>query len=150
MFVLDASILVKLFRPEDDSAKARDGVRASMRRQVPLLAPSLVLYEALAVALHYEMPFEIPLMLISDLRDAGFAIVEPTTAELLLARRIASSRYEGRRHPELEDSIYHAMAIERGGIFVTADRKHVERAGHFGDIQLLADWSPPDPTPPRP
>jgi len=34
------------------------------------------------------------------------------------------------------------MAIERGGTFVTADRKHVEKTRAFGSVQLLSDWRP--------
>lgn len=150
MFVIDASVLVKLFRAEEDSEFARDGVRACLQQRVPLLSPSIVLYEILTVALHYEIPFEIPIMFLSDLRKAGFTVVEPGSEELLRAYQIASSRHEGRGHPGLEDSIYHATAIERGGIFVTADRKHVEKAHAFGSIQLLADWRPDTLTPPRP
>ena len=150
MFILDASVLVKLFRTEDDSATARESVRLAIRRQRPLLAPSLVLYEMLTVALHYEISFEIPLMLLTDLRNVGFTLVEPTTEELLLAGQIASSRHNDRGHPQLEDSIYHAMAIERGGVFITADRKHIEKTAHLVHIALLADWRPDLPTPPHP
>lgn len=142
MFVIDASVLVKLFRTEEDSELARDGVCACLQRRVPLLSPGIVLYEVLTVALHYEIPFEIPITFLSDMRKAGFTIVEPNSEELLRAHRIASSRHEGRGHPGLEDSIYHAVAIERGGTFVTADRKHVEKTRAFGGVRLLSDWRP--------
>jgi len=142
MLVLDASVLVKLFRAEDDSSTARELVRTGITRGTGLLAPNLILYEMLSVALHYEMSFEIPLMLLADMRDAGFMLVEPSVNELLRAQQIATSRHEGRRSPGLEDSIYHAIAIERGGTFVTADSRHVERTAHFGHVTLLADWQP--------
>jgi len=52
------------------------------------------------------------------------------------------SKAPGGGYAVLFESIYHAMAIERGGTFVTAEKRHLAKAGHFGSVVLLADWSP--------
>lgn len=141
MLVLDASVLVKLFRDEADSGTARRLIDDCVARNMPILAPSLLLYEILAVALHYEVPFDIAIELITALRRTGFRLVEPVADELRKAESMAS-RDSGAGFPGLKDSIYHAMAIARGGTFVTADRRHVEKAKPFGAVLLLSDWRP--------
>lgn len=38
------------------------------------------------------------------------------------------------------DSIYHALAIETKGVFITADRRHFVKTECFSHICLLSDW----------
>lgn len=38
------------------------------------------------------------------------------------------------------DSCYHALAIQKMGIYVTADREYFKKASRKGHISLLADW----------
>lgn len=146
--VLDASILIKLFRDEPDSPIAKSLVTHCAEQRIPFMSPDLALYEILSVALHYDVPFELPLALLDGLRRTGFALLEPTVPELLQARHIATSKSPSHGYPELKDSIYHSMAIQRGGTFLTADQRHIGKASSFGNVQLLADWRPT--TPPRP
>jgi predicted nucleic acid-binding protein len=40
------------------------------------------------------------------------------------------------------DAVYHGLAIARGGVMVTADRRYVLKARRSGHLQLLADWRP--------
>lgn len=144
--VLDASILVKLFRREEDSGIAKAAITSWAERQRQLLAPHLVVYETLSVALHYKVPFGIPLGLIADLRRTGLRLVHPTMQELKRAEAIARLRPQPQaRPPQLRDSIYHAMAIERGGTFVTADLKHVEKTRHLGNVLALTEWQGDQP-----
>jgi predicted nucleic acid-binding protein len=140
--VLDASVLVKLFRSEPDSIAARAAVEHSADHNISLLAPGLAVYEVLSVALHYQVPFDIPIRLFDFLKSTGFLFVEPTPAELRKAELIATTKTPAAGFPALKDSIYHAVAIMRGGTFLTADRKHIEKAKDFGHVQLLADWRP--------
>lgn len=142
MLVIDASILIKLFRDEPDSHLARKAIEHGAEQGVQLLAPGLALYEVLAIALHYEVPFDIPIRLIEGLKQIGFALLEPTPEELRKAEVIATTRDATQGFPDLKDSIYHATAVIRGGIFLTADRRHFQRAQAFGNIRLLADWRP--------
>jgi len=41
---------------------------------------------------------------------------------------------------ELFDTLYHALAVEKGIELVTANAGYAERAGHLGHIRLLSDW----------
>jgi predicted nucleic acid-binding protein len=142
MIVVDASVFVKLLKQEEDSDLARSFIDQLLDRGQDYLAPSIVLYEALSAALHIELPLESVGSLFQGFRELGLMIEDPTSEELALAEKIARSEAPGGGYPALFDSIYHAIAIERGGTFITADRRHVTKAGKFGSITLLADWKP--------
>jgi predicted nucleic acid-binding protein len=148
LIVVDASILVKLFKQEDDSAKARTVIDRLLRGDEAYLAPTLVLYEVLSAALHVDYPFAKVGEFFEKLRINGLDIEEPTTDELILAQKIASTAAPSGGYPALFDSIYHAMAMARGAIFLTTDERHTAKAGHLGSVQLLSVWSPDSPTPP--
>lgn len=140
--ILDASILAKLFRDEPDSPLAEAVVLHCARRRLVHMAPGLALYEVLSVALHYGVPFDLPIKIIADLRKAGFQFVEPSAEELRKAEFIATTKSHTHGFPQLKDSIYHAMAIARDGTFLTADKRHFDRTKALGNIQMLADWRP--------
>jgi predicted nucleic acid-binding protein len=142
MLVLDASVLVKLFRDEADSGAARSLVEHCADGRIPLLAPGLALYEVLSVALHYEVPFAVPIELLERLRQIGFRLVEPSARDMLKAEQIAKSNSLSHGFPQLKDSIYHAMAVERDATFITADSRHHARTRSFGHVMLLSDWRP--------
>lgn len=142
MIVVDASVFVKLLKQEEDSDLARSFIDQLLDRGQDYLVPSIVLYEALSAALHIELPLESVGSLFQGFRELGLIIADPTLEELALAEKIARSEAPGGGYPALFDSIYHAIAIQRGGTFVTADRRHVTKAGKFGSITLLADWKP--------
>jgi predicted nucleic acid-binding protein len=143
VIVLDASVLVKLFKNEEDSALARQFIDIQLLdRKDAFLAPSVLIYEALSAALHVEQPFDRITSLLDHLRTLGLMIEEPEATELILAEKIARTEAPGGGFPTLFDSIYHAMAIERHAMLITADRRHFAKAGNFGHITLLADWRP--------
>jgi predicted nucleic acid-binding protein len=142
MLVLDASILAKLFRDEADSPVAEAVLVHCAQRQIVHIAPGLALYEFLFVALHYGVPFDVPIRIIADIKKAGFQFVEPDAAELRRAESIATMKSRTHGFPELKDSIYHAISIMRGGTFLTADKRHVDRTRALESVQLLSDWRP--------
>jgi predicted nucleic acid-binding protein len=140
MLVVDASVFIKLFRTEEDSPLARTMLDTLIERDEPFIAPSIVLYEVLSNALHFEQPFAEVADFFATLRPLGLSIEEPTKADLAQAQAICTMKAPIGGYPTLIDSIYHAMAIERGGTFVTADAKHVAKTAHLGHVALLADW----------
>lgn len=40
------------------------------------------------------------------------------------------------------DAAYHALAIHRNGIMLTADRRYLSRARSAGHLAFLSDWQP--------
>ncbi|ANT48800.1 type II toxin-antitoxin system VapC family toxin [Mesorhizobium amorphae] len=142
MIVVDASVFVKLLKQEEDSKAARDLTDRMLEEGQGYLAPSIALYETLSAALHVELPLATVGQLFEQFRELGLAIEDPTVEELATAEKIATSSKGGNGYPTLFDSIYHAMAIERGGTFVTADQRHFAKTKEFGSVVLLADWKP--------
>ncbi len=140
MFVVDASVFNKLFLDEPDRPQAQALFRYAIRNDVQLMAPSLLLYEALSVALHYEVPFEVVHALLDAQRRAGFTLIEPHLALLKRAEEITKSGNPKAGHPALQDAIYHALALETDGTLVTADRKYAAKTGKFGGLVTLSDW----------
>jgi predicted nucleic acid-binding protein len=140
MIVVDASVFNKLFLDEPDRPQAQALFRHAIEQDIPLLAPQLLLYEVLSTALHYLVPFAEVHDLLALQRAAGMRLVEPSLAVIKRAHGIATSGNAKAGHPALEDSLFHALALELGGIFVTADKKHVSKTKSFGGVQLLADW----------
>jgi len=142
MIVPDASIIGKLFLVEEDSPAAEALIDHAIANEVVLAAPSALLYEVLSIAIRHSVPFELVIDLTHRLRQGGLGLQEPTSAELLTAEKITTSGHTKSGYPALNDSIFHAMAIERGGVFVTADKRHFAKAKQFGSVILLADWRP--------
>ena len=141
MIVPDASVIGKLLLVEEDSPAAEALIEHAIANDV-LVAPTALLYEVLSIAIRHSVPFELVLDLMDRLRHGGLGLQEPTSAELLTAEKITTSGHTKTGYPALNDSIFHAMAIERGGVFVTADKRHVAKAKQFGSVVLLADWQP--------
>lgn len=77
MIVIDASVFVKLFKVEEDSAIARVVIDQLLDDNEPMLAPTIVLYETLSAALHVGQPFEVVVELFDRLRRFGFTIEDP-------------------------------------------------------------------------
>ena len=138
--VIDASVFNKLFLNEPDRPQAQALFRAAIEQDVPRLAPQILLYEALSSALHYGTDFEAVLKLLNTQRDAGMRLLEPDEATLIRAQEITTSGHPKSGHPGLDDSIYHALAIETDSVFVTADSKHLAKTKAFGNAVHLSDW----------
>ena len=143
MIVIDASVFGKLILDEPDSAEAQALVAYGLA-EGGLIAPSLLLYETLSIALCKGVSFRAAYDLLQTIRDAGLELFEPTAGEIMKAEEMATTGTKAAGYPDFADSIYHAMAISRGGVFVTADRRHTAKTSTFGSIVLLADWRAPD------
>lgn len=139
MIVIDASVFAKLILDEPDSAVARTLVSGALETGEGLLAPTLLVQEALQIAIRWSVPTNDTLDLIDALRAGGFRMREPERAEYELACAIARSGDAKSGHPQFQASVYHAMAIENGGTLITADRRHAAKTASFGALKLLAD-----------
>ncbi len=141
MIVVDASVFAKLLIEEPDSHLVRSRISAAIEARENLLAPTLLIQEALLVALRWSVSTLATLDMVEALKAAGFAFEEPKRREYELACDIARHGNPKSGYPQLQDAIYHAMAIARGGVLVTADRRHIAKAASFGSLKLLADWA---------
>ena len=141
MIVIDSSVFVKLMVAEDDSAAARAFMVACLQQEIDFGAPDLFRLEVLGFALHHGIPFVHVRELIEIQEAAGFQI-RPLSSDVIdHADAIARNGNKKSGYPSLQDSLYHALAIATDGIFVTADRKHLEKTKKFKHAISLQQWS---------
>jgi len=136
--VIDASVAVKWFLQEPH-AEADHDVAAAV-----LLA--LRSGEAEAVQpVHW--PLEVAAVMARrepERSEAAVALLDALDLEvadgvevLLRAVRMAAEL-----DAHLFDTLYHAVALSRDDVLVTADRRYFDRAAALGSVELLERWSP--------
>ena len=131
--VPDASVLLKWVLPgddEEDTAAAlalRDGAVAGT---LDLVVPQLWIYEV-GNTLARRFPDDAD-QLLESLVDLGL-----TEARLDRVWRIRTVSLAVEYGVTLYDAAYHAVALELGGVFVTADERYVRRAAAAGGISSL-------------
>jgi predicted nucleic acid-binding protein len=119
--VVDASVVLKWFLREPDSATADSLLEKFLNDEVELLAPDLILVETASalwkrVVVRKEMSPDEATLIHRDLLSLPFSLIASETltdAALQIALKHNHSVY---------DALYRALAIERRCDFVTADR----------------------------
>lgn len=138
--VPDACVFNKLFLPEHDSHEAILFFSACTQSNMKLIVPELFKYEVLESIRSCNQPINKGLNLLSTMQAAILTINSPSHEVWLLAEEIAKTGHEKSGYPSMYDSIYHALAIQSGGIFLTADKRHYAKVKEYGHITLLEDW----------
>ena len=80
---------------------------------------------------------------LQGLIDSGIIILIPPTVALLeKAAALAATETHGQGHISSYDATFHALALDRGGILITADKKHVLKTQNvFGSVEELSSFS---------
>lgn len=138
--IIDANIFVKLLHPEPDSNEAKVFFKTCAMTRTQLTAPELFRYEIAEVTRHYQGELRQTLNLLDAHQKSNLQLISPTHQTWLLAERIAKDGHPKSGFPTMYDSIYHALAIESGGVFLTADQRHYRKTKHYGQIKLLSEW----------
>jgi len=139
MYVVDASVLAKTVKREHDSDTAVEWLAHCVEKPIGIVAPTLLVYELVGLAVHTGIPAARFFERIEDARAGGLVLLEPSREDWLLAETIALGHPDHGR-PGLADSVYHAIAIRRGATMITADRSHFNKTKHRGHVTMLADW----------
>ena len=132
----DASVLLKWVLPGDDE---RDGDAAlSLRDEavagtVELVVPQLWIYEV-GNTLARRFPDQAGEMLASLV---DFGLTEARLDARWITRTVALAVT---CEVAFYDAAYHAVALSRGGVFVTADERYVRRAASAGSFSSLRGW----------
>lgn len=140
MVVIDSNIFAKLFIEEPDSVQAKAFFKYCLENNTPLLAPTLFTYEVLQIAVYYNHPLENALQRIEDFSAFNLELAELDRGEWLRVEKMTASGHEKSGNPAVYDSSYHCLAIARGQVFLTADKRHEAKTRQFGNIKLLAQW----------
>lgn len=76
--------------------------------------------------------------LLASLADFGLAEARPDSDW-----RIRAVSLSVKYGVTFQDAAYHAVALELGGVFVTADERYVRRASAAGGVSSLRLWRAP-------
>lgn len=140
--IIDASVFNKLFLIEADSPLARNFFLFALESTLALGAPEFLKLEACKCAVRSGVDVAVPLEFF-EMLDSGIMTWFPVSKrQVIEAQRICHSGTSKTGYPKFIDSLYHAVAILHGGVFLTADRNHARRAGKHGHLMLLEDWAP--------
>jgi predicted nucleic acid-binding protein len=138
--VVDAAVFNKLFLDETDRKSAVSFFEHAKSHGLRLIAPSLLLYEVLAVAGPTSIGSAFVYDLILRFRNSGFELLEIDDAVIRKALQISNTGHPKSGYPTFYDSTYHALALINGGVFLTSDQRHVAKAAAFGGVVMLEDW----------
>lgn len=142
ILVPDANIAVKMLHAEADTKQARDLFRYCAGNEVKLLVPEHFIYEVVNVCQRVKVSVDDALDFYDALKSSILTTISPSRATWQRAERMAQDGHPNSGFPSIYDSIYHAIAIEADGVFVTADKRHVAKTQKHGGVALLSEWSP--------
>ena len=135
--VPDASVILKWVLPADDEPDVGRAVAlrdAILSGDVAARVPALWYYEV-GNTLARRFPDQAPHVL--DVLSRFALTGAPRTSAWLAVTLELTQRFG----VTFYDASYHAHAITREGVFVTADERYVRRAGEAGFLVRLRDWS---------
>jgi len=142
LLILDTSDVLKWFREKGkaDVAEARKLREAFLRRHCALGAPDLLLMEVAnaLTAGHRASPTEVS-ETIKTILEIGLQLFELQFAALEKAIELASTY-----RVAVYDSYFLAVAIESGGLLVTADEAFLRKFKSHVNITSLRDLRLPD------
>ena len=134
--VVDASVALKWFigdQPnEQDVDRALSLLSAIEAGRVRLIQPIHWLIEVLAVAVRVRPAFAAETY--SKLTQIPSEIA---TEDAVFLR---AAELSGRLKQHLFDSLYHAVALQRGATLITADERYYGAAAQEGAVQRLSDF----------
>lgn len=137
--VVDASVAVKWVLPEpateSDSDRATALLNAIRESRVELVQPPHWLAEVAAVISRLRP--EVANQAVDLLHALELAVEEDAD----IYKR--ASRIARQLDHHLFDTLYHALALERDAVLVTADDRYLRKAGALGGIVSLSDWIAP-------
>lgn len=136
MFVIDASVVVKWFIEEKDSARALFLKENHIMEKTLLIAPDLLIYEVANVLLYSKLFNFMELKrCLQDLYELEIDLISPSMEIILLATELASLK-----QISIYDASYLALAKEFGLKLITADEKLYTSVKDLSCIDLLSSF----------
>jgi len=138
--IVDSNVIAKIFVEEEDSQQAVNFFRSCLAKGFQVQAPDLLKYEIAQITLRKKLSMNEVMVFFEDHISVLVELTSPDHSVWQEAEKICQYGHIKSGFPTMYDSIYHAMAIINKGVFVTADRRHFEKAKSFGHICLLKGW----------
>ena len=144
-YVLDANVFLEYIYGRPLKHHSQQLIKDAILKKIKILIPSILLDEVTEVLcgnLDDIEDVQKHLNYIEHLaKEEVINIVVPNCDVRMKAIEIARTGNPKSGYPELTDSLYHALAILNGAVFVTNDKKHVSKVKQFGHIQKLSNIS---------
>lgn len=144
-YVLDANVFLEYIYGRSLKRHSQQLIKDAILKRVKILFPSLLLDEITEVLcgnLDDIEDVQKHLQYIERLaKEEVINIIVPNCNVRMKAIEIARTGNHKSGYPELTDSLYHALAVLNGAIFVTNDKKHICKVKQFGHIQELSSIS---------
>lgn len=132
--VIDSSVMIKWVHPEENRDEALEIRERHFQKKIEIYVPNLTFYEILNY-LSRKHP-EQSLYIYSQILT--FRMTEVHLSLKITARAIEITN----KFPKTSfyDAVYHSIAIEQNGTFITADEKYYNQTKSLKHIQLLKDY----------
>ncbi len=138
LVIPDASVILKWVLPaaeESDTDRAIELREAILDESVRAIVPSLWWFEV-GNTVARRFPTLAPVWMGALLK---FGLDEAPFSQTWLDRALELTRLYG---VSFYDAAYHALALVRKGVFVTADDRYVARVAREGAVIALREWTP--------
>lgn len=139
--VLDSGVFAKIFLKEHDRDLAIDLMSRLATLDVPIYCPDIFIFEVLSISAQNNFSLKSTLDLLSAYQKSGLQVFPLTANQWTAVIQMAENGHPKSGFPSVYDAAYHVMAISDGGVFVTADKKHVAKTRPFGHVCLLGDYA---------
>ncbi len=139
LVVPDASVLLKWVLPSEEEPDLDQALRlrtAIVNDLVRALVPGLWLYEA-GNTVARRFPAQASGWMAAMMQ---FGLEEAPPSVPWLAAALDLTRTH---RVTFYDAAYHALAITRKGLFVTADERYAHQMPRDGSVVALSEWKPP-------
>lgn len=137
LYIVDASVVLKWFlRETEDQEEALQLQNDYFRRNVLLGIPHYALVEIFNILSRQKIASKRIEAAFSMVFEFGFqeypATLEFSSLALTLVRKFDGISFY--------DALYHSIALQEGGTFITADQKYFKKTKKAGGIVLLKDY----------
>jgi predicted nucleic acid-binding protein len=133
--VIDNSVLIKGFILEEYSQIVYELIDMNLKREMTLLAPSLLLYEFFNIISRAYESFDGVGYAYNKFKTLNLSLVDPDDTVLMEA----SDRMFKNRGISYYDSVYHSLAKNMDATFLTADKKYYDEMKKEGNIEYLGN-----------
>lgn len=147
--IIDSCVFNKIVLKETDSHDAIAFFDSLGGQDIQLIVPPLFIYEVLAVTISQSVEGAETISFLNGFIQHNLKVVELSQDTLLHATKIAEQGHPKSGFPSFYDAVYHALAIEMNGMFLTSDHRHVSKTEKLGHVTLLRDWKSLIATPPQ-
>ncbi len=135
-YVIDASIIIKwLTHEKEDLSFAENLLMDFLNKKINISIPVFIHWEInnfLGRDLNIEAAME---------KYSQFKLLKFEEKHLSMNGTLKAFAIMKKFHKvSFYDASYHAMAIENGGIFLTADKKYYEKTKEIGSVMILTNY----------